>query len=213
LKGDTQQRAYFALGPKPNLAGLLNLAVTVDAYRKFIFSNLRQLDADISARKYGTDILVAWKETHASLQRLEARGQSVSGLQTTWKLRSASLVVGMILVMLALVAVTQRMSAWVFYGSFYLALIFLAVFGGLSYLSSRRTNSYIHQHSIDHSLDMLRAKDFVQKILNSLSRYFSETKTDPTKHPFSLYNTDYKRIRVEKGPSLRQTYEVVIERK
>ena len=211
MKGDTPPRTYFALGPKPNVAGLLNLAITVDAYRKFIFSNLRQFNSDISARKYGTDILVAWKETHASLQRLEAAGRSVHGLERAWKVRSASLVVGMILVMLALVAITQRMSAWVFYGSFYLALIMLALFGGLSYLSSRRASSYIHGHNIEHSPDMVRVKDFVQQILNSLAHYFKESRTDPAKHRFSLYNIDYKRIRVENGPSLRRTYDVIIE--
>jgi len=211
LKGDTPPRTYFTLGPKPNVTGLLNLATTVDAYRKFIFSNLRQFNSDIAARKYGTDVLVAWKETHASLQRIEAAGKSVHGLEMAWKVRSASLVVGIILVMLALVAITQRMSAWVFYGSFYLALILLALFGGLSYLSSRRASSYIHGHNIEHSPDMVRTKDFVQQILNSLAHYFKESKTDPAKHPFNLYNVDYKRIRVEKGLTLRQTYEVIIE--
>jgi hypothetical protein len=211
LKSDTPTRRYFSLGPKPNVTALSNLAITVDAYRNFIFGKLDSFDKEITARKYGTDILAAWKETYASLRRIEAAGRSIRGMETIWKLRSGSLLAGMVLVMLAMVSITTRMNAWVFYGSFYAALIMLSVYGGTSYLSSRRTNSYLRRHASEHSADMAHIKDFVQRLLNSLSRYFRVSKIDPAKYPLGLYNADYEKIRVQKNPGFRRTYEVIIE--
>jgi hypothetical protein len=211
LKSDTPIRTDFALGPKPNIVDLLSLATTVDAYRNFIFSKLDSFDKEISARKYGTDVLAAWRETYASLQRIEAAGRSIPGIETIWKIRSGSLVGGMALIFLALISITMQFSAWIFYASFYLALITLAVFGGVSYLSSRRIDSYIRKHTAQHASDMDRIKNFVQRLLNSLSRYFRASKIDPAKHPFSLYNEDYKSIRIERRSGFRRTYQVIIE--
>jgi len=211
LKTDTPARTHFALPPKPNINDLLNLATTLDAYRNFIFTKLDSFDKEIVARKYGPDVLSAWKETYPSLQRIEKAGRSIPGIELIWKLRSGSLVVGMVLVMLAMVSVTLRMTSLIFFGSFYIALIALAVSGFTSYYSNRRMNSYLHQHRAQHENDLAQVKDFVQRLLNSLSRYFRASKVDPLKHPLNLYNTDYNSIRVEKKPGFRRAYEVVIE--
>ena len=211
MKNDTPVRTHFVLPPKPNVANLLSLATTLDAFRNLIFTKLDSYDKEISARKYGTDVLSAWRETYASLQRVESAGRSIPGIEVIWKLRSGSLVGGMVLVGVAMVSITLRMNALIFYGSFYCALIALALSGGTSYLSSRRMSAYIRQHRNQHAADLAQIKDFVQRILNSLSRYFRASKIDPAKHPFNLYNTDYKSIRVEKKPGLRRTYEVIIE--
>jgi len=211
LKNDATARKYFALGPNPNVADLSSLVVTVDAYRNFIFGKLDSFDRKISASKYGKDFSAAWKETYVSLRRIETAGRSIQGLETIWKVRSASLIGAMILVVLVMVSITVRLSAWVFYGTFYGALIMLGVSGAMSYLSSRRTNSYLRQHGAEHSADMERIKDFVQQLLNSLSRHFRVSKINPAKYPLGLYNADYNHIRVEKSPGFRRTYEVVIE--
>jgi hypothetical protein len=113
--------------------------------------------------------------------------------------------------MLAMVSVTVRMSAWIFFASFYCALIALALSGAASYISNRRMSAYILQHRNQHAADLAQIKDFVQRLLNSLSRYFRASKIDSTKYPLNLYNTDYKAIRVGKKPGLRRTYEVIIE--
>lgn len=211
MNTDTPTRTHFALGPKPNVTNLLSLAAVVDAYRNFIFSNLDSFDKDISARKYGTDILAAWKELYPSLQRVEKAGRSIPGIEIIWKIRSGSLVAGMLLIFLALVCITLRFNAWIFYASFYAALITLAVFGGVSYFSSRRMDSYTRKHAKEHATDMERIQNFVQRLLNSLSRYFRASKIDPAKHSFNLYNTDYKMIRVERSSGFRRTYQVIIE--
>jgi len=211
LKSDTPVRTHFALPPKPNVTDLLNLATTLDAYRNFIFAKVDTFDKEIVARKYGPDVLLAWKETYPSLQRIEKAGRSIPGIELIWKLRSWSLVGGMVLVMLAMVSVTLRMSALIFFGSFYIALIALAVSGFTSYYSNRRMNSYLRQHRAQHANDLAQVKDFVQRLLNSLSRYFRASKVDPTKHPLNLYNTDYKSIRVGKQSGFRRTYEATIE--
>jgi hypothetical protein len=211
LKSDTPVRTHFVLPAKPNVSDLLNLATTLDAYRNFIFTKLDSFDKDITARKYGPDVLAAWKETHPSLQRIEKAGRSIPGIEVIWKLRSGSLVGGMALVMLAMVSIGLRMSALIFFGSFYCALIALAVSGATSYLSNRRMSSYIREYRNQYASDLAQIKDFVQRVLNSLSRYFRASKIDPTRHPFNLYNSDYKSIRVEKKPGLRRSYEVIIE--
>lgn len=211
MKNDTSSRRYFVLGPNANVSELSNLAVTVDAYRNFIFGKLDSFDKEISANKYGRDILTAWKETYASLKRIEAAGRSIEGLETIWKVRSGSLVAAMILVLLAMVAITVGLSGWIFYGAFYAALIMLSLSGAMSYLSSRRMNSYQRLHAAEHSADMAHIKDFVQQLLNSLSRQFRVSKINPAKYPLGLYNADYKGIRIEKSPGFRRTYEVLIE--
>jgi hypothetical protein len=211
LKSDTPVRTHFALPQKPNVSSLLSLATTLDAYRNFIFSKLDSFDKDITERKFGPDILSAWNETYPALQRVESAGRSIPGIEVIWRLRSGSLLVGIVLVMAAMVSITIRMNAVIFFGSFYLALIALAVSGATSYISNRRMNSYIQKHRSQHAADLSQIKDFVQRLLNSVSRYFRASKIDPLKHPFNLYNTDYKSIRVDKKPGLRRTYEVFIE--
>ena len=211
MKSDTPARTHFALPPKPNVNNLLSLATTLDAYRNFIFTKLDSFDKEISDRKYGNDVLAAWKETYPSLQRIEIAGRSIPGIEVIWKLRSGSLAGGMALVMLAMVSVTVRMNAWIFFASFYCALIALALSGATSYISNRRMNSYILKHRNQHAGDLAQIKDFVQRILNSLSRYFRASKIDPAKYPLNLYNTDYKAVRVQKKPGVRRTYEAIIE--
>lgn len=190
---------------------LLALISTTDAYRNFIFGNLQPFHEDISAKKFGLDIVAAWDETHESLKRLESAGRSISGLETVWKVRSTSLVVAMMLVVLTMVSIMTRWSIWLFYGSFYGALIMLATSGAASYLSSRRINTYLRKQAGRHGADMKIIKGFVQKLLNSLSRHFRVAKIDSEKYAFDLYNIDYKRIHVKKSPGFRRTYEVVIE--
>jgi len=211
LKSDIPVRTHFALSQKPNVSSLLSLATTLDAYRNFIFSKLDSFDKDITERKYGPDILAAWKETYPALQRVERAGRSIPGVQVIWRLRSGSMLVGVVLVMAAMVSVTIRMNAVIFFGSFYLALIALAISGATSYISNRRMDSFIKKHRGQYAADLAQIKDFVQRLLNSLSRYFRASKIDPVKHPFNLYNTDYKSIRVDRKPGLRRTYEVTIE--
>jgi hypothetical protein len=211
LKSDTPVRTHFALPQKPNVTGLLSLTTTLDAYRNFIFGKLDSFDKDITERKYGPDILSAWKETYPALQRVESAARSIPGIQIIWRLRSGSMLVGVVLVMAAMVSITIRMNAVVFFSSFYLALIALAISGATSYISNRRMDSFIKKHRSQHSDDLGQIKDFVQRLLNSLSRYFRASKIDTAKHPFNLYNTDYKSIRVDRKPGLRRTYEVTIE--
>jgi hypothetical protein len=190
---------------------LLALITTADAYRNFIFGNVEQFHKDMAAKKFGTDILTAWDETYQSLKRLESAGRSIPGLETIWRMRSASLVGAMLLVVLTMVSIMTRWNLWLFYGSFYGALIMLAVSGASSYLSSRQINAYLRKQSGRHGADMKTLKGFIQKLLNSLSRHFHVTKANAAKHPFDLYNIDYKRIHVMKSPGFRRTYEVIIE--
>jgi hypothetical protein len=211
LNGEPSTRNDFTLGPKPNVQDLLALITTADAYRNFIFGNLEEFHKDITAKKFGTDILTAWDETYSSMKRLEDAGRSIPGLEAIWKMRSASLVGAMMLVVLTMVSIMTRLNVWLFYGSFYGALIMMAVSGSSSYLSSRRINAYLRRQSGRHGADMKTVKAFVQKLLNSLSRYFHVAKANAAKYPFDLYNVDYKRIHVMKSPGFRRTYEVIIE--
>lgn len=202
----------LTLGPKPDVQGLMGIVMTADVYRNFIFGNLKSLDKDISDRKFGTDIMSEWKKISPSLKRLEAAGRSIPGLDTIWKVRSASpLVVIMLVVATMVSAIIPLKTIWLFYGPFYAALIMLAIWGATSQLSSKLINNYLHRHGDKHSADIRLIKDFVQKLLKSLSHYFREAKVDSAKHPLELYNADYKKIRILKSPGFRRTYKVIIE--
>jgi hypothetical protein len=211
MKGEQSTRNDLTLSPKLNVQDLLALISTADAYRNFIFGNLEPFHEDITAGKFGTDISTEWSKTRESLKRLESAGRSISGLESIWRLRSMSLVGAMMLVVLTMVSIITRWNVWLFYGSFYGALIMLATSGAASYLSNKRIKAYLEEQGSRHNTDMKTIKAFVQKLLNSLSRHFRVGKIDPNKYPFDLYNIDYKGLQVKKNPGFRRTYEVIID--
>jgi hypothetical protein len=212
LKGELPTGTYLTLGPKPDVLGLLRLAMTADAYRNFIFGNLKSLDKDISNRKFGTDIMSEWNKISPSLKRLETAGRSIPSLNTIWKVRSTSTIAVIMLVVVTMVFVVIPLKpTWLYYVPFYAALIMLAIWGATSQLSSKLINTYLRQHAGKHAADMKLIKEFVQKLLQSLSHYFRQAKVDAAKHPLELYNADYKRIRILKNPGFRRTFKVIIE--
>lgn len=212
MKGEPPSRSFFSLDPATNVEALVRLAEIADGYRNFIFSNLEPFEKEISERKFGSDTLSAWNRTSAALHRIETAGRAIPGLETMWKTKSTALVLAIMLLTATFVPTMMGVrNPWLFYGAFYGALCMLATSGVMSHLSSRRINTYLQQHGGKHSADMAIIKDFVQKLLNSLSRHFSEVKTDPAKYPLELNNADYRGIRIIKRPGFRRTFQVVVE--
>jgi hypothetical protein len=188
------------------------LAAIVDGYRNFSLSNLELFEREISERGFGSDVLSAWKKACPALRRIETACRSIAGLETIWKTRSTAFVLAIMLVTATFIPTMMGVrNAWLFYGTFYSALSMLALSGVMSHLSSRRINTYLQQHGGKHSADMAIIKDFVQKLLNSLSRHFSEVRADPAKYPLELNNADYRGIRIIKRPGFRRTYQVIVE--
>lgn len=188
------------------------MATVTDGYRNFIFSNLEPFENEISERKFGSDVLSAWKKVSPSLHRIETAGRSLPGLETIWNARSTTLVVAAMLVIAAFLPTMMRVrNPWLFYGALYGSLSMLAISGVMSHLSSRRISTYLRQNGSRHSTDTAIIKDFVQKLLNSLSRHFSETKIDASKYPLELNNADYLGIRIIRRPGFRRTYQVLVE--
>lgn len=188
------------------------MVTIADGYRNFIFSNLEPFEKEISERKFGSDVLSAWNKVSPSLHRIETAGRSIPGLETIWNARSTTFVVAVMLVIATFLPTMMGVrNPWLFYGALYGALSMLAVSGVMSHLSSRRISRYLQQHGSKHSADTAIIKDFVQKLLNSLSRHFSEMKTDVAKYPLELYNVDYLGIRIIRRPGFRRNYQVSIE--
>ena len=188
------------------------MATVTDGYRNFIFSNLEPFENEISERKFGSDVLSAWKKVSPSVHRIETAGRSIPGLETIWNARSTTFVVAaMLMIATFLPTMMGVRNPWLFYGALYGSLTMLAISGVMSHLSSRRISAYLRQNGSRHSADTAIIKDFVQKLINSLSRHFSETKIDASKYPLELNNTDYLGIRIIKRPGFRRTYQVLVE--
>jgi hypothetical protein len=49
-------------------------------------------------------------------------------------------------------------------------------------------------------------KGFVHRLLNSLSRHFSEAKTGPAMYPLELSIADYRGIRIIRRPGFRRAF-------
>ena len=212
MNGEPRSRSFFSLDRATNVEAFERLAAIVDGYRNFILSNLEPFEKEISERKFGSDVLSAWNKVSPALRRIETACRSIAGLETIWKTRSAAFVLAIMLVTATFVPTMMGVrNPWLFYGAFYGALSMLAVSGVMSHLSSRRINTYLQQHGRKHSADMTLIKDFVQKLLNSLSRHFSEVKADPAKYPLELNNADYHGIRIIKRPGFRRTFQVIVE--
>ena len=188
------------------------MATVTDGYRNFIFSNLEPFENEISERKFGSDVLSAWKKVSPSVHRIETAGRSIPGLETIWNARSTTFVVAaMLMIATFLPTMMGVRNPWLFYGALYGSLTMLAISGVMSHLSSRRISAYLRQNGSRHSADTAIIKDFVQKLISSLSRHFSETKIDASKYPLELNNTDYLGIRIIKRPGFRRTYQVLVE--
>ncbi len=143
---------------------------------------------------------------------LRLPGRSIPGLETIWNARSTTFVVAaMLMIATFLPTMMGVRNPWLFYGALYGSLTMLAISGVMSHLSSRRISAYLRQNGSRHSADTAIIKDFVQKLISSLSRHFSETKIDASKYPLELNNTDYLGIRIIKRPGFRRTYQVLVE--
>ncbi len=207
-KIDYKSKDVYTFEKDINVDLLRDLIMLIDGYLVNYFSDFEPFEHKIKSGVLGSELAKEWKYIKRSLMRIATTVKRIPGLKSLVKLCTIFKVLTLLFTIsgTSLIISAQFTSQIYMY---YLSMLFLT-FSAISIVwnnilerkLSRRIGSYFEEHSAKYGTSRNYLRSIVQKLIFSMADYFKTKKIEPMKYPFSLYNEDYKGIKIIKKKGL-----------
>lgn len=208
----------YRMGKNVNLNLLRNLITLIDGYLANYLGDPEPFRGKIKAGALGPELAKEWKRIERSLMKIATTVRRIPTFKSLIKLHTFLKVLATMFMlsgsMLAISApfFTREIS---FY---YISMLFLT-FSAIStvwcsILERRiavRIKEYFDEHQTKYKFIRQYLRNVVQRLIFSMAHYMKVDKKDPEKYPLSLYNDDYRGIKIIKKPGLfRSKHKVIV---
>jgi len=197
---------------------LRNSITLIDGYLTNYFDDPAPYRQKIRAGALGPQLAKEWKRIERALMKIATTVRRIPALRSIVKLCTFLKMLALIFMVsgttLAISASFQMGAAYFYYLS-----VFFLTFSGISTIwhnflqrkMSVKIAEYFEEHKTKYQFTRRYLRDVVQKLIFSMGHYLKTEGKDPEKYPLSLYNRDYKGIKIVKETGLfRSKYKVVV---
>jgi hypothetical protein len=207
---------------KPYLNTLIELISVLDGYRINRFADLSSIDQAIKEKKLGLKIATDWKQIRKILQKINIYACSLPSVIRLYKIRTMLVFISSLLSISCLVFILLHFLNVSFPRQLetplFLATFIIAIPASLAtQFINRKIAIEIEDHlnTLNKKSDPFRQnyqqiKAMTQDLLYLLTGTIRKINENPEKYTISLYNVDYKGIKIVKKPTRFRKYFRVI---
>jgi len=200
-----------------NLHLLRELITIIDGYRAYSFVNPQYLDSSVEGQKLGLEVSREWKTLRRTMMNMIKSVKEIPRVPSMLKIYDALRILSIFLLGSAAAFPLLSLLPAFSTGIDLLPVLVGGAFTLMLYVRhyerriSREMSRYFETHPEITNPSQLYLKRTNQKLIILFRRTVNERGDDPNRYQVSLYNLDYRGIKVVANPSwFRKRYKVII---